>query len=194
VSIYQFTYHGQAPQGNYWANVFNFLDDDTGPNVGITRATDDGDAINSAIRTTFLNLIPQDCNVLGHTCKKVSAGGGPTYVKSQASPGAIAHNSMAAGISPNIAWFPGVAPWKEGHSYICTAAETYLVEGIWIPTMFSEVANFAAAITAPITASGGNNLQFVIFDRITVSGNIVIDGVLRPKPTLMNRRLKPVTT
>lgn len=194
MSVTQFVVHGTTPQGNYWANVLHYLNDDGGSSVGITKAEEFTNAWVTAMATVYASVLPTDVQIRGYSCKTVGGSGGPTWTQAANFPGTRSGVCQAAGVCPDVAIFPGVAPWKIGHIYLAGVSTTDLSEGNYTGGFYTVISSFLSTLLLTVNTAGGDQCEFAIYNRTTDVATIAIDGLLKPKPTLMNRRLRPVTT
>lgn len=193
--IYQMAIHGLTPQGNYWATVWHWLYSATGGLVGITAAKDVATWFASIGGAAYQDVLPVDTQIKGIAVRRVSLGGGPTWVQPFEHLGTRSGVVQSAGVCPDIAWYPGEEPWNIGHTYLPGVTGTDLTEGQFTSGFSLAVDAFCAIMVADTNlTSGGSTLDFVLWNSTDDTFAVVITGQLKAKPTLMNRRLKPVTT
>ncbi len=193
--IYQIAVHGLTPQGNYWATIWHWLYQNSESLVGVSAARDVATWFSSTGGALLQDVLPVDTQIKGTNTRRVSLGGGPTWTEPFDHEGTRAGTVQSAGVCPDVAWYPGEAPWSIGHTYLPGVTSDDLDEGEYSDSFALAVDSFVAGIVSDANVTdGGSQMQFVLWSPADDTFTIVITGTLRPKPTLMNRRLKPVTT
>jgi hypothetical protein len=193
--IYQMAISGLTPQGNYWATIWHWLWTPTDPLVGISAAREVSTWFDLTGGAAYQAVLPLDTKIANCSVRRVSLGGGPTWSDPFNELGVRTGTVQSAGVCPDVAWYPGEEPWNIGHTYLPGVTSDDLDEGIYDPGFVTAVQTWIDLMTSDTNITqDGSGLQFVLWNAATDEFAIVITGTLKPKPTLMNRRLKPVTT
>lgn len=177
---------------NYAQNVLHYQTVDDGSITSLKNAEEMIDAWRTANEVHLLAMLPSDCEIKNYSCKEVGADGGPTAMIAVASTGSFGSEGMVAGVGADIALCPNGSPWRWGHFITPSVAITAMVEGVWEAGMVSAVADFKTSLLTNLTWGSGGSGQLSILNKKTGAQSLVIDAILRPKPTLLNKRLRPV--
>jgi hypothetical protein len=177
---------------NYAVNVLHYNVTLDGSITDLKNMEEFIDAWRTANEGAFINLLPTDTELKNYSAKVVSAGGGPTSMLAVAVPGASGSVGMVAGVAADIALCPNGAPWRWGHIYTPGVAIVDINEGTWEAGFLANVAALKAQLLTNVTWGSGGTAELVIYNKKLATFALVVDAILRPKPTLLNKRLRPV--
>jgi hypothetical protein len=192
--VYQLVTYCHSGGGNFFQNVFHYELSEAGSGVSPFNYAD---ALNSTwitnVEPSYVDLFGNDVILDFISAKRITGGGGPTASRIRATNGTAAVISSTSGASMDIQWQTASPLNRPGHTYMCSFPYNWLQGDQFSGSAIAKVATFITAITAVLPLAGAlGDAVFQIFTRKTDTGYTVDSGLLRPKPTVMGRRLLPV--
>lgn len=190
--IYQLVVYGKGPADQPFVNVMNYVVSENDATIPFKNATDFIAGWRTAMETEYLDILPADCEVHAYTCKRIHPALSNAAMLQSAHAGNIVGTSVCNGVGMDIAFIAdGSTLASVGHIYTPAITDDMIDNGVWQATADVPAGNFVTAIKTQITF-GTNTANFIIYHKKTHTWDIVTDGALRPKPILLNRRLRPV--
>jgi hypothetical protein len=150
-------------------------------------------AFRSAVEGPFLGLLPDDVVLRNYSAKFIDSGGSVTSMLAVNATGAYAGDGMVAGVAANIAIYTQDPLNEWGHIYTMGVSMGALLEGVWDAGMYTAVDALQTSIKPPLTWGSGGSATFGVYKKKTHTFHAVNELQLRPKPCLLNKRLRPVT-
>lgn len=180
--------------GDFFQNVFAYELSEAGTHTPFEYADNLINVWVGANLTTYLDLFGSDVIFDFITAKRIDGGGGPS---SSLISGVVAtgpNPSVSAGIAADIAWQTAAGTNRPGHSYIGAVYDGALSGGQWtVPIFTGKATAFINKMLTALTLSGGaGNADFGIYSRKLHQFNKATAGILKPKPTMLNKRTLPV--
>lgn len=180
--------------GDFFQNVFAYELSEAGTHTGFEYADNFVNVWAGSKVTPYLDLFGNDCVLDFISCKRIDGPGGPSTTLIISQPGTGPQMSVSAGIAADIAWQTAAGTNRPGHSYIGGVYDGSLSGGQWIsPGFTAKATTFINAMLTAVTLSGGaGNADFGIYSRKLHQFNKATAGILKPKPTMLNKRTLPV--
>lgn len=179
--------------GNFFQNVFKYDLNETGSGTSPWEyAKDLALHWGTAVKSHYLKLFGTDVSLDFYTAKKVNSGGGPSASVIDGSFGTGAGVSVTTGASGDVQWQSASPLNRPGHTYLAAFADGMLQQDAFQAPYTTDIITWGAAMLAPLTLTGTfGTAIFGIYSRKTDSFHPATNGILRPKATMMNRRLLP---
>lgn len=192
-NVYELATYMHNGAGNFFQNVFKFDLSETG--VGIAP-WEYADALISAfisgVETHYLALFGQDVTLDFYSARKINSGGGPAAQRVRGLSGGQAVVSVSSGASIDIQWQTGSPLNRPGHTYIAAfqlnAVQADVVQvGVTFPSPA-----FITAMLSNLTLTGAlGTASPGVYTKKTNTFHAYTHGIVRPKVSMFNRRLKP---
>lgn len=190
--VYALTVNGIAINANYWANVMYF---------GVTHG-DELDPYTAAaqiigwfednVLVPYADLVPSQVIIKGLSCYKISDVGGPSAVQMVNVAGSAAGDGHVAGVGANLAGAPISEPFnRQAHIYTPGLSDLDYVEGEFTDAFATRVATFSEGITADIVTDDITTGDYIVYNKTSFAQRVVTIVQLRPKPVMLNKRLRP---
>lgn len=191
--IYQLSTYCHNGAGNFFQNVFCFELSEAGSGVGPFEYAD---ALISKFVTSnepkYVDCFGSDVVLDYYTSKKIDPTGGPSASRASGTVGLGATVSGSAGSAADIQWQTNSPLNRAGHTFMCAWPYSFLQGDVFTNAAIIKFAALITALTTPLTLSGAlGDATFKIFSRKTAAVYTVNSGTVRPKATMMNRRLSP---
>jgi hypothetical protein len=191
--VYQFVTNLHGNTGNYFANVFHYNLSEAGSGVTPFQYAD---ALISAWIThneaKYMALFGNDVILDFYSAKRVSAPGGPSAARAANQTGTGATNSISTGACADVQWQTAAANNRPGHTYIGGFPSGALLGDVFQAGYLNTAGIWITSMEGNLTLSGAlGSADFGTFTRKTATFNSLSSGSVRPKATMMNRRLLP---
>jgi hypothetical protein len=191
--VYEIVLGGQGPGGNFFANVLHYEVVEDAPDTPFKVATGMIPAWLAENLDAYAAILPNNVVFRNALCRRVTGEGGNAASLPVAQNGTVDGEGACNGVGADIAFIAdGGPPRSIGHLYTPAVAPNDLVDGDFTSTFGDNVTSLATHLLTELTwAHGSANL--VIFTRgEDPIWHTVTNVELRPKPVLMNRRLRPI--
>ena len=191
-NTYQLMTNGHDPGGNFVANVFHYSLSEGGSDSPFEYANALINQFVITVQAKLLAMCGNDFFLDFITAKRVSGTGGPSASQIIGSTGGGTAACDAAGLASAIQWQTASSNNRPGHSFIAPVPAGLYVSGAWIAPQTTNASLFITAMRTQLTlVAGGGTADFGVYTRKTKVFNIVKEGQLLPKPTMLNKRTKP---
>jgi len=179
--------------GNFFQNVFHYQLSEAGTLTPYDYATELIAAWSTANETDYLKLMGTDVVLDFYTAKKVTGGGGPSATLIRAFPGIGASSSISSAFAADVAWISQAASNRPAHTFLSGIPDGGILNGQWQNPYQGDVGTWIADMLIQLViGGGGGTADFIQFVRKTQAANLIKHGILRPKPTGINRRTLPI--
>lgn len=191
-TIYQLVLAGTGPNNNYFANVLHYRVTEDDPTIPFATAGRLIDAWIAALQTLYAALLADDTVIHTYSCKRIGPTGGNTAIKGVGVIGTATGATLANGVGADIAFIADTSTLKSvGHIFTPALTADMIVGGQYQAGFESDVNDFGTALLTTLDFDP-NSAEFVLFHKKTGHDDFVTDFALRPKPVLLNKRLRPV--
>lgn len=192
-ATYQLVTNMHNNVGNYFTNVFHYELSESGSGV---TPFEYADRLISAwvagLEAKYLDLLGSDVAIDFYTAKKVNNGGGPTSARQSGNFGTGALSSSSSGAAGDVQWQSASPLNRPGHTYLAAFPYSFLQGDIFQSGYTNKVGIWITQMILPLTLAGAlGSADFTLFTRKTNTNHVIVSGQLRPKATMMNRRLLP---
>lgn len=191
--VYQLSTYCHNGAGNFFQNVMHFELSEAGS--GTSPFTYADALISSFITNTEPKLVDcfgADVVLDYYAAKKVTGGGGPSQTRASGTVGLGATVCASSGSAADITWQTASPLNRPGHTFIAGFPYGFLQGDVFTTPANTKYTNFINAMLAPLTLAGAfGSATFGIFTRKTAAFFTADSGSVRPKATMMNRRLVP---
>lgn len=181
--------HNQS--GNFFMNVFAFDVAEAGGFNAFDYALDLINQFIASNQADYLALFGTDVVLDFYTAKRVTGTRGPAATKISGANGSGGTDSISAGLAADIAWLNGSPTNRLGHNFIPACPQGKIDGDTWVGAFLVTVTSFINTMISPLTLIGPSTATFSTFSRKLGGVQHITGGLLRPKATMMNRRLKP---
>lgn len=180
--------------GDFFQNVFAYSLSEGGTHTPFEYADLLLQAWATNVTTDYLDLFGDDVILDFVSARKVTGGGGPSSTIIISQPGSGPQMSISAGIAADIAWQNGGGTNRPGHTYIAAPYDGALSGGQWVtPGYTAKVSTFIATILTQLALGGAAGVaDFGTYSRKLTQFNKNTSGLLKPKPTMLNKRTLPI--
>lgn|SRR5436305_9959981 len=191
--VYQLVTNLHGGAGNFFANVFHFELSESGSGI---HPFDYADALVAEwvtiMNTKYLALFGDDVVLDFISAKKVNEGGGPSAAHAVNAAGGAASQSSTTGASADVQWQTGSSNNRPGHTYLAAFPYDQLQADAFLALYLGHVGTWIGQMLTPMTLAGAlGSATFGIYTRKTNTFNVTNSGRVRPKVTMMNKRLLP---
>ena len=191
--VVQLVISGVAIVPNYAVNVLHHnVNFPTSAATVLQDLADFIDAWRTQCEDAFVALLPDDVEIRNYSAKVVDTGGSVTAMLGVSVPGSYVGDGMVAGVAANIGVYTADDFNEWGHIYTMGVSMSALLEGVWDAGMFTAVAALKTAMFAQIHFGTDGTADYGVWRKKTNVFHKMQALQLRPKPTLLNKRLKPV--
>ena len=192
-SVYELVTSVHNGAGNFFQNVFHYELSEAGSGVSPWEYAQ---ALNNAwialMETDYLDLFGVDIVLDFISAKKINNGGGPSNARQRGTFGGALLASSTSGASADIQWQSNSPTNRPGHTYIAAFAYNFLQADVFQSGFTTKAATFITDMLTPLVLGGAlGTATFCIYTRKTDTQHTVLHGSVRPKATMMNRRLVP---
>lgn len=191
MNVYALNTWAHNARGNFFQNVFHYQVDDSALNDPFKSARDLTEAWASFLKTSYLKCLGADCILDFLSARKVGGGGGPSATKIMGDAGTAGLESATTSMAADICWIVNAATHRFARSFIGGIPADAILSDVWSVVFAGNVALFIAEMLKPLVVAA-TNATFGLFSRKTQQFAPATDGVLRLKPTGMNRRTVPI--
>lgn len=192
-NTYQLMTNLHDPGGNYVANVFHYSLSESGAGDAFDYANALITGWIAHVEVPFLTSLGNDMVLDFITAKRVSGTGGPTAQQVSGATGLGTGPSDAAGLAADVQWQTASSLNRPGHTFLAAVPVSAYQSGSWQAPYPTTVAAWITAVRTSLTLTGGlGTADFGIFTRKGKIFNVAKAGQLLPKPTMLNKRTKPV--
>lgn len=179
--------------GNFFQNVFSYELSEAGSGVG---AFEYADALIAAYishtQTDYLGLFGSDVVLDYYTAKRITGAGGVSASRASGEVGAAAGLCSTAGASADVQWQTNSPLNRPGHSYIASFPSGSIQGDVFTAAYGLKISAWITKMLAVMPLAGAlGDAVFKIYSRKGDISYTVNSGILRPKATMMNRRLSP---
>lgn len=191
--VYSLVTNLHGGSGCFFANVFHFDLSESGSGVAPWDYADSLVASwISTINSSYLALFGDDVTLDFITAKKVNGTGGPSSAHAVAAAGSAASQSSTTGASADVQWQTSSTNNRPGHTYLAAFPYDQLQADAFQALFVGHVGTWIGKMITPLTLAGAlGNATFGIYTRKTDTFNVANSGRIRPKATMMNKRLLP---
>lgn len=191
--VYQLSTYCHNGAGNFFQKVWHFELSEAGSGVSPFSYAD---ALISAFITTnepkLVDCFGSDVVLDYYAAKRITGGGGPAQTRASGTVGLGATISASSGSAADITWQTASPLNRPGHTFLPAFPYSFLQGDAFIGAAFTKYSNFINIMLTPLTLAGAfGSATFVVYTRKTTTAFTVDSGSLRPKATMMNRRLVP---
>jgi len=191
--VYELVTSMHNAAGNFFQNVFKFELSESG--TGVNPWDYAVALINSWVthnRGKYLKLFGNDVFLDFITAKKLSAPGGPSAAVADGGAGTGAGNSVSSGASADVQWQSDSPLNRPGHTYLAAFPADSLLQDAFQAPYTGDITSFINQQLLPLALAGAlGTATFCLYSRATDTQHTINAGLLRPKATMMNRRLLP---
>jgi hypothetical protein len=179
--------------GNFFQNVFKYSLSESGSgNSPWEYAHDLLTHWSTTVKAKYLKLFGTDVTLDFFSAKKLNSGGGPTASFIDGSFGTGSGVCTSSGASGDVQWQSASPLNRPGHTYLAAFADGSLQQDAFQAPYTTDIITWGAQMLVPLTLTGAlGTATFGIYSRKTDSFHPATVGILRPKATMMNRRLLP---
>lgn len=192
-AVYQLATSLHDGAGNFFQNVFHYQLSEAGSGNSFDYATELISSWITQNETSYLAAIGNEVILDFYSAKKVTAGGGPSATHISATPGSNIQTSSASAYAADIAWITASANNRAGHTFMAGIPTGAVSGGAFSNAYKLEITAIINDLLTQLVLGGAlGTADFGVFTRKTGAFNKINHGILRPKPTGMNKRTLPV--
>jgi hypothetical protein len=193
MDIFALTAHLRSAGGNSFINVWHYQ----GTVPSTSNAFEWSKALLQSFAATneasFLKLMAPETTLDFYSARRVSIGGGTTATLISASNGSAVGSAASSGLGANIAWVSNANNNRFARTIVAGLTNEDMVGEAWTMAFTQNVQFFVTAMTLPLQLGANEgDATFCQYTKKTKAGTIITDGLLRPKPTMLNKRTLPV--
>jgi hypothetical protein len=181
--------HNQA--GNFFQNVFAYDVNEAGGHSAFDYADDLITKWIAQNEISFLALLGDDVILDFYTARRVSGSKGPAATGISGNAGSAASASLTTGLCADVFWLNGSITNRGGHTFVGGPPAGSISGDLWQGGYSTKIATWVTNMLTALNIIGPSSATFSTFSRKLGSVSHITKGILRPKATMMNRRLKP---
>lgn len=193
MSIFQLTFLTEVPRAGTALNVTHWAPDVADDDKPFEQALDLATKASALVKTDWAILLGSDCSYLGTTCKRIYPLGGPTAVYPDIAPGGEDDPISDSGVCVNCELIVDADPYESGHLYFPGVPGTKLISNQWNELWLEQLQALLALLVLPLvtTFPGTTNYKMGVWNRKTHTLEPIVATQTKPKPTSLNKRMKP---
>jgi hypothetical protein len=191
--VYQLATALHNSAGNFFQNVFSYQLTEAGSGVSAFEYADGLiSAWLTAVESKYLDLFGNDVSLDFITAKRISAPGGPSASAIVGDFGSSSQLSSSSGASADVSWQTAASTNRPGHTYLGAFPFDSLKGDVFQAAYLGKVNTWITEMLVGLTLAGAlGTATFGIYSRKLTTFAQANQGLLKPKATMMNRRLVP---
>lgn len=190
--VYELVLGGVDINGFFAESVYHFNHPESGSGDPYLWAQDLAASFLAQFLATLSPCVGNDSAFNLCHAKKVSGTGGVTVYVPVLALGTHANTSGPFTLAADIAFFPGGALNRAGHTFVWGVPNGVWTTGAWLGAYITVLNNWADKLISALTLTLGGSAQYGTYTRKTKTCTTPTHRLVRIRPTGLNKRTRPL--